>query len=72
MGYNQIAKRGKPSNTSIEQMLQTKRCKRTAQSVPCKEFVEMVEILGHYGQKREYGASFQTARVTLQLSAQSY
>ncbi|GFT17592.1 chimeric ERCC6-PGBD3 protein [Nephila pilipes] len=28
MGYKQNAKRGRPSNISIEQMFQTKRCKR--------------------------------------------
>ncbi|GFT40125.1 piggyBac transposable element-derived protein 3 [Nephila pilipes] len=37
MGYNENAKRGRPSNTSIEQMFQTKRYKVTAQSVPCKD-----------------------------------
>ncbi|GFY73537.1 hypothetical protein TNIN_158501 [Trichonephila inaurata madagascariensis] len=37
MGYNQNAKRGRSSNISIEQMFKTKRCKRTAQSVPCKD-----------------------------------
>ncbi|GFT67645.1 piggyBac transposable element-derived protein 2 [Nephila pilipes] len=37
MGYNQNAKRGRPCNTSIEQMFQIKRCKGNAQSVPCKD-----------------------------------
>ncbi|GFU66705.1 hypothetical protein TNCV_411541 [Trichonephila clavipes] len=31
------AKRGRLSNTSIEQMFLTKRCKETAQSIPCKD-----------------------------------
>ncbi|GFT01328.1 hypothetical protein NPIL_34381 [Nephila pilipes] len=37
MGYNQNAKRGRPTNTSIKQMFHTKRCKGTAQSVPFKD-----------------------------------
>ncbi|GFU16825.1 chimeric ERCC6-PGBD3 protein [Trichonephila clavipes] len=37
MGYNQSAKRGRSSKISVEQMFKTKRCKRTAQSVPCKD-----------------------------------
>ncbi|GFS69948.1 hypothetical protein NPIL_61561 [Nephila pilipes] len=37
MGYNQKAKRGRPGNTSIKQMFQTKRWKGIAQSVPCKD-----------------------------------
>ncbi|GFS89337.1 hypothetical protein NPIL_143001 [Nephila pilipes] len=37
MGYNQNSKRGRPSNTSIEQMFQTKRRKGTAQSIQCKD-----------------------------------
>ncbi|GFS72325.1 piggyBac transposable element-derived protein 2 [Nephila pilipes] len=37
MEYNQNTKRGRPSNISIEQMFQTKRCKGTAQSVSCKD-----------------------------------
>ncbi|GFS66294.1 piggyBac transposable element-derived protein 2 [Nephila pilipes] len=37
MGYNQNSKRRRPSNTLIEQMFQTKRCKEIAQSIPCKD-----------------------------------
>ncbi|GFT57807.1 hypothetical protein NPIL_7141 [Nephila pilipes] len=37
MEYNQNAKKGRPSNASIKQMFQTKRCKGTAQSVPCQD-----------------------------------
>ncbi|GFT37595.1 hypothetical protein NPIL_512101 [Nephila pilipes] len=71
VGYSQNAKRGRPSNTSIEQMFQTKSCKGTAQSVPCKDIHR--DGINHWPicQKSEYGASFQTARATFKLSAKS-
>ncbi|GFY60742.1 hypothetical protein TNIN_330671 [Trichonephila inaurata madagascariensis] len=55
----------------LEQMFNTKRCKRTAESVPCKDIRRDGIIIGQYGQKSEYSASFQTARATLKPRAKS-